>query len=348
MTGKAGHVKIYPAPESAHTHGSWEIFVDIKDDVNAWGDHGLLSSQLHPDFPAEPYLFLFYSVAPEGWAGECERIVKGLPFCEQNAVLERLKIDVTVDDDGMCSDWSFSDSENNRVRLMEDWCSSAGAHHNAAMEFYTDGSLLVANGDSSQAPFDRGYPAEDGTPVDLCYLDDEKQPQGYFKAQNEAFLQGHLIRIHAEATMYDSEDLPLTELDYDVWAKGLRNPFRLDIDRQTGDIYLGDVGDSTAEEINILRNPLDAAASSLPANLGWPCVEGGGIPLPTYNWITQSCDVNDDNNNCDICKAIFACTAEALGDVDLCDPAYVPPSFQYDHAGSLTTYDGQEDRCDGG
>lgn len=47
--------------------------------------------------------------------------------------------------------------------------------------------------------------------------------------------------------MYDSEDLPLTELDYDVWAKGLRNPFRLDIDRQTGDIYLGDVGDSTAE-----------------------------------------------------------------------------------------------------
>ncbi|CAM9247557.1 unnamed protein product [Ectocarpus sp. 12 AP-2014] len=346
--GKAGHVKIYPAPESAHTHGSWEILVDIKDDVNAWGDHGLLSSQLHPGFPAEPYLFLFYSVAPEGWAGECERIVKGLPFCEQNAVLERLKIDVTVDDDGTCSDWSFSDSENNRVRLMEDWCSSAGAHHNAAMEFYTDGSLLVANGDSSQAPFDRGYPAEDGTPVDLCYLDDEKQPQGYFKAQNEAFLQGHLIRIHAEATMYDSEDLPLTELDYDVWAKGLRNPFRLDIDRQTGDIYLGDVGDSTAEEINILRNPLEAAASSLPANLGWPCVEGGGIPLPTYNWITQqSCDVNDDNNNCDICKAIFACTAEALGDVDLCDPAYVPPSFQYDHAGSLTTYDGQEDRCDG-
>lgn len=39
---------------------------------------------------------------------------------------------------------------------MEDWCSSANAHHNAAMEFYTDGSLLVANGDSGQASFDRG------------------------------------------------------------------------------------------------------------------------------------------------------------------------------------------------
>lgn len=39
---------------------------------------------------------------------------------------------------------------------MEDWCSSASAHHNAAMEFYTDGSLLVANGDSAQASFDKG------------------------------------------------------------------------------------------------------------------------------------------------------------------------------------------------
>lgn len=43
----------------------------------------------------------------------------------------------------------------------------------------------------------------------------------------------------------------------------------------------------TQQEINILRNPLEAAASSLPANFGWPCVEGDGIPLPTYNWITQ-------------------------------------------------------------
>lgn len=102
-----------------------------------------------------------------GRAGECERIVKGLPFCEQNAVLERLKIDVTVDVDGICSDWSFSDSNNNRVRLMEDWCSSAGAHHNAAMEFYTDGSLLVANGDSSQAPFDRG---ECGNIISCCVI----------------------------------------------------------------------------------------------------------------------------------------------------------------------------------
>lgn len=35
--GKGGHVKIYPAPEEAYTHESWEILVDIEDEVNSWG-----------------------------------------------------------------------------------------------------------------------------------------------------------------------------------------------------------------------------------------------------------------------------------------------------------------------
>ena len=59
--------------------------------------------------------------------------------------------------------------------------------------------------------------------------------------------QGHLIRIPPKAVMYDAKDLPLTANDYDVWAKGLRNPFRLDTDVTTGDIYIGDVGHITVE-----------------------------------------------------------------------------------------------------
>ena len=59
--------------------------------------------------------------------------------------------------------------------------------------------------------------------------------------------QGHLIRIHAEAIMYDAADLPLTDADYDIWASGLRNPFRLDVFKPTGDIYIADVGHITVE-----------------------------------------------------------------------------------------------------
>lgn len=340
---------MYPAAENIYTfeaqpeedRESFKILIDISDEVNSWGDHGLLSAQLHPDFPEKPYLFLFYSLAPEDWTGECTEISRGLPFCEQTAVLERLKIDVTMSG-GKCSDFAFDDDKlGNRVRLMENWCSSAAAHHNAALEFYTDGSLLVANGDSSQASFDSGYPSED-----KCYVEAVPMPQGNFKSQNSHFLQGHLIRIPNEALLYSAQDLPLAKADYDVWGKGLRNPFRLDTDVETGDIYIGDVGDITIEEINILRNPLKAATNTLPANFGWPCVEGDGISSPSYNWLTQTC--SSASQDCGICDALFACTtAGGSGDAK-CDATYVAPAFQYDHRGTgLTKYKDQGLKCSG-
>ncbi len=55
----------------------------------------------------------------------------------------------------------------------------------------------------------------------------------------------------------------------EVWALGMRNPFRFTFDRLTGDLYLGDVGQSQWEEINLIR-----ASTPAPANLGWVCREG--------------------------------------------------------------------------
>jgi len=55
----------------------------------------------------------------------------------------------------------------------------------------------------------------------------------------------------------------------EVWAMGLRNPFRFSFDRVTGDLYIGDVGQMKWEEIN-----LKAAATPAPVNFGWCCREG--------------------------------------------------------------------------
>lgn len=51
----------------------------------------------------------------------------------------------------------------------------------------------------------------------------------------------------------------------EIFAYGFRNPFRLSIDRATGELWLGDVGDATYEEVNKV---------ALGANHGWPCREG--------------------------------------------------------------------------
>ena len=55
----------------------------------------------------------------------------------------------------------------------------------------------------------------------------------------------------------------------EVWAIGLRNPFRFSFDRETGDLYIGDVGQNKWEEIH-----LQAASTPAPVNFGWVCREG--------------------------------------------------------------------------
>ena len=55
----------------------------------------------------------------------------------------------------------------------------------------------------------------------------------------------------------------------EIWAKGMRNPWRFSIDDATGDIWVGDVGESTWE--SVYRIP--AGQSGI--NCGWPTFEGG-------------------------------------------------------------------------
>lgn len=63
----------------------------------------------------------------------------------------------------------------------------------------------------------------------------------------------------------------------EVWAYGLRNPWRLSFDRASGDIYLGDVGEDSWEEIDH-----QAAASRGGQNYGWPHMEGLSCYATTY------------------------------------------------------------------
>ena len=77
-------------------------------------------------------------------------------------------------------------------------------------------------------------------------------------AQNPASLLGKMIRINVDAT-------PITT---ELWAIGLRNPFRWSFDRSTGDIWIGDVGEGQKEEVNFRE------AGSSGANYGWRCYEG--------------------------------------------------------------------------
>lgn len=55
----------------------------------------------------------------------------------------------------------------------------------------------------------------------------------------------------------------------EIWALGLRNPWRLSVDAPTGDIWIGDVGQDSREEVDLLRRGRPAGA-----NFGWSRFEG--------------------------------------------------------------------------
>lgn len=95
------------------------------------------------------------------------------------------------------------------------------------------------------------------------------------RAQNTNELLGKLLRIDVEsgATPYAVPPTnPYTQTagyQPEIWALGLRNPWRFSFDRATSDLYIADVGQSEVEEINV-----QPASSPGGENYGWRCKEG--------------------------------------------------------------------------
>ena len=105
-------------------------------------------------------------------------------------------------------------------------------------------------------------------------------------AQNRLSRLGKLLRIDVESGPAPYGIPPtnpfMDNADYrpEIWALGLRNPWRFSFDRGTGDLYIGDVGQGAVEEINV-----QPAGSPGGENYGWNFMEGGGC----YN--SATCNV---------------------------------------------------------
>lgn len=116
-------------------------------------------------------------------------------------------------------------------------------------------------------------------------------------AQNTSVLLGKILRLAVNTSLtapYYS--IPSgNPYSNEIYALGLRNPFRWSFDRLTNDMWIGDVGQDSYEEINYR-----AAASTLGANYGWRCYEGdetfntsgcgdrSNYVFPVYNYPTQN------------------------------------------------------------
>jgi glucose/arabinose dehydrogenase/chitodextrinase len=135
------------------------------------------------------------------------------------------------------------------VRLWEDPQVAGVEHHGGALAFGADGKLYITQGDQ----FSGGQPAQE--------LDNYR---------------GKVLRINKDGSI--PSDNPFNDgagpNREEIWAMGLRNPFRMSVDPVTGRMYIADVGgnvpDSSYEEVNL---------GARGANYGWPQCEGScGLP----------------------------------------------------------------------
>lgn len=96
-------------------------------------------------------------------------------------------------------------------------------------------------------------------------LGDDKQP---LEAQNTRSPKGKIVRLRVDAVPPAATGDATSYLSDEVWALGLRNPWRFHLDAATGQLYVGDVGEQRWEEINLM------AVAGRYTNFGWPCLEG--------------------------------------------------------------------------
>lgn len=98
-------------------------------------------------------------------------------------------------------------------------------------------------------------------------------------AQNLANLLGKILRIDVDnpgggnnyGIPSDNPFVGMKGVREEIYLWGLRNPFRCSFDRETGDLYIGDVGQDSQEEIDF-KDADDAGGQ----NYGWDCREGTG------------------------------------------------------------------------
>jgi glucose/arabinose dehydrogenase len=101
------------------------------------------------------------------------------------------------------------------------------------------------------------------------------------KAQDLSTLTGKILRVDVSSLPYSiPSSNPFVSHEGakgEIWAYGLRNPWRFSFDRANGDMWIGDVGDATWEEADTLP-----ASSAGGANFGWPFYEGAQCNVPEH------------------------------------------------------------------
>ena len=239
-------------------------FLDIQDRVffdssQPEGEEGLLGFAFHPNYAANGFVYVSYYHYDVGNNGNYSRVSR-----------------FTVS----ANDPNRTDPNSERIVLSVK--QPENNHNMAQMRFGPDGYLYISTGDGGFANPPR------------C------------TGQQTDNLLGSVLRIDVDRTMGSTPYAIPPGNPFaagpgrdEIWAYGLRNPWRISFDSLTGDLFIADAGQSHFEEINIER-----AGAPGGRNYGWKMMEGSN-----YCW--------NDSSGCGF--TLPGCN----------DSVYTPPTLEY-------------------
>jgi glucose/arabinose dehydrogenase len=208
-------------------------FLDIRSLVISGGERGLLSVAFLPDFKTSGAFVVDYTRSAAN------------PANVGDTVIARYKANPATAD--------VADRASGQTLLT---IKQPQANHNGGLvKFGPDGYLYIGMGDGGAAGDTGSGHAPEGN------------------GQSLTTLLGKILRIDVGAT--GPYTIPASNPNLgvgtrrEIWAYGVRNPWRFSFDRATGDLYIGDVGQNAWEEIDL--QPANAKGG---ANYGWPSWEG--------------------------------------------------------------------------
>jgi glucose/arabinose dehydrogenase len=216
------------------TVGSRKVFLNLSDRVSQTGNEtGLLGLAFHPNYETNGYVYVNYTSSLSG---------------SLTSYIARYQVSATNPDSAV------RESELILLTVAQPYTN----HNGGKLAFGPDGYLYIGFGDGGSAN-DPGN-----------------------RAQNRSVILGKILRIDVDATSGGNNyAIPPTNPYYnntqgwrqEIFAFGIRNPWKFSFDPPTGRLWLGDVGQDAREEIDIVVSG---------GNYGWRLMEGN-ICNPTVN-----------------------------------------------------------------
>ncbi|MEN7342023.1 MAG: PQQ-dependent sugar dehydrogenase [Pseudomonadota bacterium] len=241
VTQKTGEIVTFPATNPSSLTEYLDLNATRSIRTNSEG--GLLGLAFHPDYPTTPELFVSYTIDHTGPAmrSVVSRLIIDDPSADAPSVNEQVIITVDQDFDN---------------------------HNGGDIAFGPDGFLYIGLGDggSGNDPLAR---SQDNTRLlgAMLRLDVSGTGAGYTIPADNPFAGNALCGPSANAG-----NCP------EIFAWGLRNPWRWAFDTANGSLWLADVGQGAREEVNLIERG---------GNYGWRCKEG---TLDTIN--AADCDLD--------------------------------------------------------